>query len=306
VTERSPVIRVQNLSKRYGKVQAVDDVSFEVGANEILGIIGPNGAGKTTTVECVLGLRVPSAGTIRVLGLDPQAHARELRLRIGMQLQQAALPEAIKVWEALDLFASFYPHALDAKALLEEWGLSEKRQASFASLSGGQKQRLFIALALVNDPEVVILDEITTGLDPQARRNTWEMIERMRERGKTVVLVTHYMDEAERLCDCVAVIDQGKLLALDTPRNLIQRMAAASRVRFHPPRGLDPTWLTGVAGVSRVAHELDEVVVYGSGTLLLNVAAALADRGVPSDDLRSQPPNLEDVFLALTGRKMRE
>jgi ABC-2 type transport system ATP-binding protein len=304
-----PIIQIQHLRKTYGATVAVDDISFDVMPGEIFGIVGPNGAGKTTTVECLVGLRRPTSGQISLLGLNPTRQERQLRQRIGVQLQQAALPEDIKVWEALDLFASFYTHPVDWKPLLETWGLAEKRNARFSSLSGGQKQRLFIALALVNDPEVVFLDEITTGLDPQARHNTWELVEKLREHGKTVVLVTHFMDEAERLCDRVAIIDHGQLIALDTPQKLIQTVNAETRVSFSANSaapGGDYAWLQGVTGVSQVARHNGTVVVHGSGAVLARVATALAERGIVPADLRSEQASLEDVFLALTGKSLRE
>ena len=216
------IIEVQGLVKRYGAATAVNGVSFSVEQGEIFGVVGPNGAGKTSTIECLEGLRRPDGGTVRVLGLDPHADGSRLRQRIGVQLQQAALPDRIKVWEALDMFASYYESTADWRALLQEWGLAEKRTASFASLSGGQQQRLFIALALVNNPSVVFLDELTTGLDPHARRATWDLIRSLRDRGVTVVLVTHFMEEAERLCDRVAVIDRGQVIALGRPALLVE------------------------------------------------------------------------------------
>jgi ABC-2 type transport system ATP-binding protein len=300
------VIHVEHLHKTYGDFTAVEDISFDVHAGEIFGIIGPNGAGKTTTTELIEGLRQPDRGSVRVLGLDPQTQGNELRQRIGIQLQQAVLPEKIKVWEALDLFASFYRRAIDWRALLDQWHLSEKRNAIFGSLSGGQKQRLFIALALVNDPDIVFLDELTTGLDPQARRETWEHVRAIRARGKSVVLVTHFMDEAERLCDRIGIIDHGQIVALDTPLNLIHALSAENRVRFSLNHGFDPSRLQSVSGVSRVTREGDEIVVYGTGPLMAHVAAALAEHDLAPADLHAEQPNLEDVFLALTGRKLRE
>jgi ABC-2 type transport system ATP-binding protein len=306
MNDLNPVIRVEHLNKIYGKTIAVNDISFEVQRGEIFGIVGPNGAGKTTTVECLVGMRKPDSGSLSVLGLNPQTQEHELRLRTGVQLQMAALPEDIKVWEALDLFASFYPHPVDWRALLETWGLAEKRNARFGGLSGGQKQRLFITLALVNDPEVVFLDEITTGLDPQARRNTWEMIEKLREHGKTVVLVTHFMDEAQQLCDRVAIIEGGRLVALDSPQKLIESLMADSRVIFSAVGGENYQWLLGVTGVSQVERQNGSVVVSGQGQILLPVASALAERGVAPSDLRTEQASLEDVFLALTGKKIRD
>jgi ABC-2 type transport system ATP-binding protein len=305
-SENKAMIRVKHLHKTYGAVVAVKDLSFEVQPGEIFGIVGPNGAGKTTTVECMVGLRRLSSGSIEVLGLDPAHHERELRRRIGVQLQEAALPEDLRVWEALDLFASLYAQPANWEQLLETWGLQEKRSTRFGNLSGGQKQRLFIALALVNNPQVVFLDEITTGLDPQARRTTWDMIEKLRQDGKTVVLVTHFMDEAERLCDRVAIIDHGSLIALDTPHNLIQNLKAETCVTFDAGGRADYQWLREVPGVSEVARQNGSVVVSGHGAVLAQVASALAQRGIVPDDLHSQQASLEDVFLALTGRKIRD
>ncbi|MET7403167.1 ABC transporter ATP-binding protein [Dactylosporangium sp. NPDC005572] len=215
------VIDVSNLHKRYADHVAVADVSFSVEAGEIFGIVGPNGAGKTTTVECIEGLRAPDGGSVRVLGLDPIRDRDAVRRQLGIQLQESQLPDRIRVWEALDLYSSFYPDPADWRALMDELGLTPKRNTPFAKLSGGQKQRLSIALALVGNPSVAILDELTTGLDPQARRDTWELIRQVRARGVTVVLVTHFMDEAERLCDRLAVIAAGRVVTVDTPAALI-------------------------------------------------------------------------------------
>lgn len=294
------VIEVEHLRKTYGSTVAVDDVSFDVAKEEIFGLLGPNGAGKTTTVECLQGLRRPDAGRIRVLGLDPQSEARELRRRIGSQLQESALPDRIKVWEALDLFASVVPGASDWQVLMEQWGLADKRKASFSSLSGGQRQRLFVALALVNDPEVVFLDEMTAGLDPAARRVAWDLIRTIRERGTTVVLVTHFMDEAEQLCDRVAVVDKGQIVALDTPQGLITTYASQIRVIFSTDSA-DLSWLEEIPQVRRINRHGPRVEVEGSGPVLALVAASLVDHGITPSDLRMEQPTLEDVFLALTG-----
>lgn len=220
-----PVIEVENLRKRYGETRAVDDVSFAVERGEIFGILGPNGAGKTTTVECIEALREPDSGAISVLGLDPRRDRTELRARLGAQLQQSALPEKLRVAEALELYSSFYPEPADWEKLLDELGLASKRGTAYGKLSGGQKQRLSIALALVGAPEIAVLDELTTGLDPQARRDTWRLIERVRDRGVTIVLVTHLMEEAERLCDRLAVIDAGRVVAVDSPAGLVSSVA---------------------------------------------------------------------------------
>ena len=250
----------------------------------------------------MIGLRQPDSGIVRVLDFDPQREGFKLRTRIGVQLQQAAVADRLKVWEALDLFAAFYPHTVPQDALLEQWGLTEKRNTAFGKLSGGQQQRLFIALALLNDPELVFLDELTTGLDPQARRNTWDMVREIRERGKTVVLVTHFMDEAEYLADRVAIIDGGRMIALDTPQALIASLNQETRVRFTTANGFDPALLRSVEGVSRVERDGDQVTVFGSGPLLARVATTLADSDVLPADLRQERTTLEDVFLAKTGR----
>ncbi len=299
-------IRVENLHKTYGDTVAVDEVSFEVGRGEIFGILGSNGAGKTTTVECITGMRNPDGGTIQVAGLDPGSQGTELRRQIGVQLQQAALPERLKVWEALDLYASFYDKPADWRGLMQKWGLAEKRDTRFENLSGGQQQRLFVALALLNDPEVVFLDEITTGLDPQARHASWDLIRGIRDAGKTVVLVTHFMDEAERLCDRVAIVDGGKIIALDTPEVLVRNLDAETTVSFTAPDGFNPESLQSMQEVRTVERAEDRVVVRGSGSLLVRVVVALDRQGITPKDLSSESANLEDVFLALTGRTLRD
>ncbi len=264
-------------------------------------MLGPNGAGKTTTVECLQALRTPDSGEISILGLNPRHEASALRRRIGSQLQESALPDRLKVWEALDLFASVSPDALDWRTLLEQWGLAEKRKASFGALSGGQRQRLFIALALVNNPKLVFLDEMTTGLDPAARRVAWELIKSIRERGTTVVLVTHFMDEAENLCDRLAIVDKGRIIASDSPQGLISGNADGVKVIFTAPAGEMP-WLKDVSGVKKVTRSSSRVEVEGNGPLLALVAAALVQHGIVPADLRAEQPSLEDVFLKLTGR----
>ena len=299
------VISANQLQKRYGDHVAVHDISFTVQKGEIFGILGPNGAGKTTTVEMVLGLRKPDQGLVEVLGMNPQQYGAKLRQQIGIQLQQAALPDNIKVWEALSLFASFYNKTVSWEKLVEQWGLSDKRNARFGKLSGGQKQRLFIALALLNDPEVVFLDEITTGLDPQARRHTWELIKTIQAQGKTVVLVTHFMDEAETLCDRIAVVDSGRIIALDTPQALIEQLDGQNRVRFTQVNGFNATTLKNLPGVERVEQSGLEVVVYGNGTMVGQVTAHLAQANALPSDLKVEQANLEDVFLALTGKQIR-
>ncbi|MEV0309943.1 ABC transporter ATP-binding protein [Nonomuraea fuscirosea] len=297
------VIEVTGLTKRYAAQTVLDGVSFSVEEGEIFGILGPNGAGKTTAVECVEGLRRPDGGTVRVLGLDPGADDRTLREQIGVQLQHTQLPENIKVWEALDLYASFYAAPRDWRELVEQWGLADKRDARFGKLSGGQKQRLFIALALVGNPRVAFLDELTTGLDPQARRVTWELIKRVRANGVTVVLVSHFMDEVEELCDRVAVFDRGRIVAVDSPDGLIEGTGAEHQMRFTLMAPADPGTLLGdVPGVSGVTRDGDQVVVTGRGDFATAVTARLARHHVLVSDLRIDKRTLDDAFLALTGR----
>lgn len=297
----SSVIEVEHLRKAYGRVVAVDDVSFAVGAGEIFGLLGRNGAGKTTSVECVQGLRRADSGRIRVLGLDPVADRQELRRRVGSQLQESALPDRIRVWEALDLFASLVPGDSGWELLLEQWGLASKRKAGFASLSGGQRQRLLVALALVNHPEVVFLDEMTAGLDPAGRRVAWDLIGAIREQGTTVVLVTHFMDEAEQLCDRVAVVDQGRVVATDSPQGLIATYGGDSVVTFGAPEREDLSFLERVPHVRRIARRGTRAEVSGDGPVLALVAAALVEHGLVPIDLRVSQASLEDVFLSLTG-----
>ncbi len=305
-TQNGVVIEVRDLLKQYPDVTAVDGVSFEIREGEIFGMVGPNGAGKTTTIECIEGLRSPDEGNVQVLGLDPQRDGYQLREHIGVQLQESALPDRIKVWEAMDMFASFYSRSVDWRPLLEQLGLAEKYNASFTTLSGGQKQRLFIALALLNDPDLVFLDELTTGLDPQARRAMWNLVRGIREQGKTVFLTTHFMEEAERLCDRVAIMDHGKIVALDTPENLVRSLGAESRVVFGVDGHFDERGLQTLPGVARVEQVGERVVVYGrEDGLVSGVVNALEAAGVRFRDLRTEQPSLEDVFLALTGREVR-
>jgi ABC-2 type transport system ATP-binding protein len=298
------VITVDHLHKSYGRTRAVDDVSFGVEAGEIFGILGPNGAGKTTTVECVQGLRHADGGTIRVLGLDPTTEAAELRQRIGSQLQDSALPGRLRVAESLELFAAFARNPVDCEELLTRWRLEEQRDKAFDNLSGGQRQRLFIALAFVNSPELVFLDELTQGLDPQARRATWDLIREIRRDGTTVVLVTHFMDEAEHLCDRVAVVDEGRVIALDTPGGLIDGLGLRSVVRFTTPAP-DLGWVERLDVVESLSRRGDAVEVRGTGPVLALVASELVAHGIVPLDLRVDRPTVEDAFLALTGRTVR-
>lgn len=304
------IVQVEGLRKTYGATVAVEEVSFEVHAGEIFGMVGPNGAGKTTTIECLEGLRRPDQGTIRVLGVDPLCESRILRERTGIQLQQSNLPDRMKVWEALDLYASFYPKAANWKDLLVQLGLEEKRNAPFSKLSGGQKQRLFIALALLPDPQLVFLDELTTGLDPQARHATWDLVRDVRAKGKTVFLTTHFMEEAERLCDRVAILDHGRIVTLDTPAALIHSLDAEERVIFTLDGGLSPALEKALAGIGRVEAQGVQITIHGKNgretPLVSQVVSLLTGQGAPFRDLRTEQPNLEDVFLSLTGREMRE
>ncbi len=306
----SAIIQVRNLRKTYGATVAVDDVSFEVQEGEIFGMVGPNGAGKTTTIECLEGLRKRDSGTVRVLGVDPQTEGHFLRLHTGMQLQSSNLPDHIKVWEALDLYASFYPRPADWRALLAQLGLQEKRNAPFAKLSGGQKQRLFIALALLPDPRLVFLDELTTGLDPQARRAIWDLVRQVRARGKTIFMTTHFMDEAEKLCDRVAILDHGRIIALDTPANLIRSLGAEERVVFRVDAPLPATFTSALPVGTQLEVQGEQVTVRAKNgqqvPLVSEVVNLLTAQGIPFRDLRTEQPNLEDVFLSLTGREMRE
>ncbi|HLX56880.1 MAG TPA: ABC transporter ATP-binding protein [Ktedonobacteraceae bacterium] len=307
--QKNPVIQVEHLRKVYGSVIAVDDISFTVEQGEIFGMVGPNGAGKTSTVECAEGLRTSSSGMIRVLGLDPQKEKYQVRPHIGVQLQESSLQDRLKVWEALDLFAAFYPRSVDKDALLEQVGLTEKRNARFAKLSGGQKQRLFIALALVHDPEIVFLDELTTGLDPQARRVMWEMVRDIRARGKTVFLITHSMEEAERLCDQVAIVDHGRIVALDSPHHLVSSLGADSQVVFIVDGIPDLQRLQALQEVSCVQQVEDRIIISGKGdgdALLSSVVTALPVSGMRYRDLHTERPTLEDVFLKMTGRAVRD
>ena len=296
------VIDVQNLHKAYGDTVAVDDVSFTVREGEIFGILGPNGAGKTTTVECIEGLRAPDTGRISVLGLDPRRDRAELTQRLGVQLQDSQLPDQLRVAEALRLNSAFYRNPADWHALMDTLGLTSKSKTPFGKLSGGQKQRLSIALALLGSPRVAVLDELTTGLDPQARRDTWELIEGIRDRGVTIVLVTHFMEEAERLCDRVALIDAGKVVAVDTPAGLAGRVGAGQRIQFRPSVPFDNALLARLPDVTHVIHRGDVVVVTGNDNALNAVTSVLARHQIVAHQLRVDQASLEDAFLELTGK----
>jgi len=306
----SVIIECEHLTKRYGDLIAVNDVTFSIEKGEIFGLVGPNGAGKTTLIEMIEGLRTPDSGSIRALGLVPTRQDDELKEKIGVLLQTTSIQPNLKVKESLKLFASFYQHALDnTEGLLRTLSLEDKANSRFKKLSGGLQQRVAIALALVNDPEILFLDELTTGLDPQARRNMWELVETVRAQGKTVFLTTHYMEEAEKLCDRVGIIDYGKIIALDTPRKLVDNMGAESKVTFNiDDKTMDTSEFEGVTAVSRVEKIEDNFILYTrdvNETLqgLVRLADTLKFR---LSRLHTESPNLDDVFLTLTGREMRE
>jgi ABC-2 type transport system ATP-binding protein len=302
------VISVSAVRKTYGRTVAVDDVSFDVHDGEIFGLIGPNGAGKTTTMECVEGIRKPDGGTISVLGLDPFRDVYRLQDRIGVQLQQAHLQKRIKVWEAVHLWAVLYRKPVaDGERLLQQLGLSDKRNAWFMTLSGGQQQRLFIALALVNDPEVVFLDELTTGLDPQARRTIWDLVRGIRARGKTVFMTTHLMEEAERLCDRVAVIEHGRIIDIDTPQRLVDKHCPDRSVVLRTDDPIADERFRSFGGVASVSRDGNQFSIRGSGdTFITEVIQGLAEHQIRVTEFRTEQPTLEDVFLKLTGHSIRD
>src|SRR5436309_781482 len=302
VSEASrPVIQVSGIRKTYGTTVAVSEVSFEVSEGEVFGLIGPNGAGKTTTMECVEGVRRPDRGDISILGLNPFRDVYQVQNRIGVQLQQAQLQKRIKVWEAVDLWASLYSKSVDAARLLEQLGLADSRNAWFMTLSGGQKQRLFIALALINDPEVVFLDELTTGLDPQSRRAIWDLVRGIRDRGKTVFMTTHLMEEAERLCDRVAIIEHGKIIDIGTPAELVGRHCPERTVVLATENAGAAECLRAIARVEAVACQNSRFAIRGQGEdLVTDVIHCLSENGIRVTEFRTELPNLEDVFLKLT------
>lgn len=298
---------VENFSKSYGSVKAVDDISFSVKKGEIFGMVGPNGAGKTTTMECIVGLRDFNAGSISVLGCNPAENSVSLRNLIGVQLQESQIPERIKVSEALELFSSLYENTIDYTVLLKSLNLEDKTDSLFSSLSGGQKRRFFVALALVGNPEILFLDELTTGLDPQARLAMWQLIKDVSSAGKTVFLTTHYMDEAEKLCDRVAIIDHGKIVALDTPENLINSLDTGTRVIFEVESEFDEARLNKINGISNIKRENNMITIQGkSSRIVVDVVLTLHSAGTGLNNLRTERVTLEDVFLAHTGHHMRD
>ncbi|HWV24640.1 MAG TPA: ABC transporter ATP-binding protein [Thermomicrobiales bacterium] len=301
--EHAPAIDLERVHKQFGDFVAVDTISLRVGHGEIFGIIGPNGAGKTTTVNMIAGMLAPDSGTVCTLGLDPIRQERELRRILGVQFQEAELPDLIRVDEALELYSAFYDDPQPWPKLANDWGLSEKLTSRFGTLSGGQKQRLFICLALLNRPQLVVLDELTTGLDPQARRACWDLIRQIRDQGTTVLLVTHFMDEAETLCDRIAVIDKGRIIAEGTPRELTKGTGDNLSVSFTTPDRVD---LSGLAEFGHVETRDGKTVVTGQGFLMAHVAGYLARQGVAPDDLCMMSNSLEDVFLRMVDRTGEE
>jgi ABC-2 type transport system ATP-binding protein len=299
-----PAMEITHLRKTYGTLAAVDDVSLSVAEGEIFGILGPNGAGKTTTVECAIGLRNADSGTVRLLGLDPRTERDEVREIVGVQLQTGTQPAKLRVGEILEEYQSFYREPADVGELMDVLGLTAKRGDYYRTLSGGQRQRLSVALALVGRPKIAVLDEMTTGLDPQARRDTWELIEGIRGRGVTIVLVTHFMEEAERLCDRVALIDNGRVVALDTPAALAERARGGRTMQFRPSAPFDDRLLTGLPEVTALEHAGQHVVVTGTGELVSAVILALHADGVTARDVQLDSSNLEDAFVKLTGSQL--
>jgi ABC-2 type transport system ATP-binding protein len=302
----TPAIRVAGIRKAYARTVAVDEVSFEVQPGEIFGLVGPNGAGKTTTMECVEGLRQPDRGTISVLGLDPARDARALQERVGVQLQEAHLQKRIKVREAVDLWAALYRKPVDGGSLIDQLGLREKSNAWFMTLSGGQKQRLFIVLALINDPELVFLDELTTGLDPQARRAIWDLVRGIRQRGKTVFLTTHLMEEAERLCDRVAIIDHGRIVDIGAPADLVRRHCPERTVIVTTQDPSAADLFRALPLVQAMSRQGFELTIRGGGDLITQIIQCVAEHRITVNDFRTEVPTLEDVFLKLTGHAIRD
>ena len=305
-------VEAGDLVRSYGATKALRGVSFEVRQGEIFGLVGPNGAGKTTTVEIIAGLRRPDSGSVSILGLDPFRDEWRLRTLLGIQQQESELPERLRVREAMELFSSFYPRTLDWESLIDRMNLSEKLDSFFYTLSGGQKRRLFIAIALLSDPDVVILDELTSGLDPQGRRMLWELVEDMRASGKTILLTTHYMDEAQQLCDRVGIIDRGVMVVVGTPQELISRISSGIRLLATLGSGSGESCLAAVrkiGGVESASLDSDGHTLTAnasSGTVLVELVRVLDSVGADLGDLRTERPTLEDVFLAVTGREMRD
>jgi len=299
-----PVIEVDGLVKSYGDRVVVDGVSFSMEEGEIFAILGPNGAGKTTTVESIAGLRTPDSGAIRVFGFDPLEDRAQVRSHLGVQLQESRFQDRVKAREVVETFAALYPDPLDVSNLLERLGLSDKADTPYARLSGGQQQRLSIAVALIGRPRAVILDELTTGLDPQARRETWGLVEELRDSGVTILLVTHFMEEAERLADRLALIDEGRLVALDTPQGLIDSVGLEQRIRFTTSETVEDDWMTDLPEVTGISRSNEEIVVTGNERLLFAVVSLLASHGIVPAQFQVDQTTLDDAFVAMTGRRL--
>jgi ABC-2 type transport system ATP-binding protein len=307
MTEQQPeVVSVHDLRKTYRDVKAVDGITFSVIKGEIFGIVGPNGAGKTTTMDCIVGMKKPDSGSLSVLGLDPIKQGLKLRQRLGIQQQESELPDRIRVRETMELFSSFYSRTLEWRDILDHLDLLDKSEAYFSDLSGGQKRKLFVALALVGDPEIVFLDELTSGLDPQARRIIWELVTRLRDEGRTIFLSTHYMDEAEKLCDRVAIIDKGRIIALDTPDRLITSLGFGIRVVFTASGEFSEETLNGISGMLSVERDENRItcMIRDSG-VVLEIVKKLVSLDTALDDFRTERTTLEDVFLSVTGKEVR-
>jgi ABC-2 type transport system ATP-binding protein len=302
------IVDVKGLKKRYGSFTAVNGVSFQVKKGEILGLLGPNGAGKTTTIEMLVGLRKPDEGTATLAGFDVIKEVNKVKEVIGVQLQSTSLFELLKIEEILRLYGSFYPTHVDINGLIEDMLLTEKRNDRIKGLSGGQKQRLAIALALIHDPDIVFLDEPTTGLDPQARRTLWDIVLRLKERGKTIILSTHYMDEAHVLCDRIGIMDQGELIALDTPTNLVKKLKSTSSVEFHLSNPPEQDWFLKMDAVDEVSIKDNFVQLYTDDVqvTLTSLIHASAEHQFKIEDLQTRSATLEDVFIHMTGRSIRE
>ena len=302
------VIKVDNLRKAYGAVKAVDDISFSVAQGEVFGMLGPNGAGKTTTMEIVEGIRPYDSGSVSVLGMNIKRSKRKIKSQIGVQLQATSMYPKLTVSEMLQLFGSFFPRHISIDRIIEVTGLEESRKKRFENLSGGQKQRLSIALALINNPKILFLDEPTTGLDPQSRHNIWSLIELIRKKGKTVFITTHYMEEAERLCDRVAIIDHGKIIATDRPQSLISQNFQEQAIEFDINHHIEKEELLKIAGVNNILMEGDKATVYSSS--ISATVPALIDlakqKNIELTNLHIRQATLEDVFLKLTGRRIRD
>jgi ABC-2 type transport system ATP-binding protein len=302
------IIEVSNLEKKYGDINAVNGVSFSVEQGEVFGILGPNGAGKTTTLEMIEGLRKPNAGSIKVCNIDALKEPQRIKELVGVQLQATSLYDNIRVKEAIDLFGSYYQKSIPSDQIMEEVSLTEKKNSQVSKLSGGQKQRLSVGLALVNDPEVIFLDEPTTGLDPQARHNIWSIVEKLKERGKTVVMTTHYMEEAEQLCHRLAIIDRGKIIAMDSPDNLINKADLATSIEFSTSKELDGL-AENIPGICKVNHGSSRkysVKTKAVSMVLKDLTNLCYDNHIELENISVRQATLEDVFLAMTGRKLRE